>query len=108
MPAKWDWHNSINRHPQQQQLNAAEALSTAPAVNTPTGRALPHEFNTHIPVLWPTVGYVSVALARASSAQTGERLAASSRVCTNYTVGGHVHCTGSDEPWAPAPGLAAP
>ena len=63
-----------------------------------TGRAMPREFNTHIPVLWPAVGYVSVALVRASSAQTGERLAASSRVCTNFTVGGHVHCTGSDAP----------
>ena len=41
-----------------------------------TGRAMPREFNTHIPVLWPAVGYVSVALVRASSAQTGERLAA--------------------------------
>ena len=53
---------------------------------SPTGRALPREFNTHIPVLWSAVGCVFVALVRASSAQTGERLAASSRVCTNFTV----------------------
>ena len=73
-----------------------------------TGRAMPREFNTHIPVLWPAVGCVFVALVRASSAQTGERLAASSKVCLYFTVGGHAYCTGSDEPWAPAPGLAAP
>ena len=30
-------------------------------------------FNTHIPVLWPAVGCVFVALVRASCAQTGEQ-----------------------------------
>ena len=43
---------------------------------SPTGRALPREFNTHIPVLWPAVGYVSVALVRASSAQHDDAVGA--------------------------------